>query len=106
MNVSLTSFATMKTTGGGNDALFISIMNSVYEDAKTAQYKLRLCLGDEHRPNCVIKHGESTTLFSLLCACQSLVKVILGGVSGWRMRVHVVLMSSEDDTLRWKLSRI
>lgn len=38
--------------------------------------------------------------------CHSLLKVILGGVSGCRMRVHVVLMSSEDVTLRWKLSRI
>lgn len=37
---------------------------------------------------------------------QSLLNVIFGGVSGWRMSVHMVLMSSEDGTLRWKLSRI
>lgn len=38
--------------------------------------------------------------------CQSLLKVILGGVSGCKIRVHMVLMSSEDVTLRWKLNRI
>lgn len=38
--------------------------------------------------------------------CQRLLKVIFGGVSGCRMRVHVVLMSSEDVTLRRKRSRI
>lgn len=37
---------------------------------------------------------------------HSLLKVILGGVSGCRMSVHTVLMSSDDGTPRRKLSRI
>lgn len=49
---------------------------------------------------CVLGGGVSVGV------CQSVLKVMRGGVSGWRIRVYLVLSSSEDDTLRRKLNRI
>lgn len=54
----------------------------------------------------VFPHVRQQKLASPRRGGQSLVNVIFGGVSGMRMSVHMVLMSSEDGTLRWKPSRI
>lgn len=52
--------------------------------------------------------GAGVCVGTCVCGdvCQSVLKVMHGGVSGWRIRVYLVLSSSEDDTLRRKLNRI